>query len=393
MELSGVRIKEHFGLVTNDTNTTQFSFLVSPPKNKESIEKRDIICLDHPIHGNSCQILAEVKEITSYEQVAGSTIGERVGKMLGTAKIIGYVDLSSQDNVIFLQSLLAPPNPGSRVYVPYAKFLEDIFTRGTKGKPLKQPLNLGKTEIMAASENGADQQINFYIDATDLISKHTLISAIDGAGKKYTVAVIIEELIEKTNHRTVILDPSNEYNPKGNTAELDLNCSFDFPTQIINADSKGSEDAVISKINQCPITIVTSEKLSMTEKNEDFARFLKTLAKAIREKTIQPILLVIEDAEDVLPQVVQEILSTKPDMGTVLVTSHPTLLGGKVLSQIQNFIIGKTIDPQDLAHVKNASLSSDEQLASLNMGEWIVNGLDIIRPTKIYVRERNSKVK
>ncbi len=48
MDLADIRIKEHFGLVTNDTSTTQLSFLVSPPKNRESIEKQNIICFNHP---------------------------------------------------------------------------------------------------------------------------------------------------------------------------------------------------------------------------------------------------------------------------------------------------------------------------------------------------------
>ena len=40
MDIADIRIKEHFGLVTNDTSTTQLSFLVSPPKNREGIENR-----------------------------------------------------------------------------------------------------------------------------------------------------------------------------------------------------------------------------------------------------------------------------------------------------------------------------------------------------------------
>ena len=96
MDLSNVRIKEHFGIVTNDTSTNQFSFLVSPPKNRESIEKEDMVSIDHPRYGDACQIIAQVKEITSYEEVAGSTIGERLGKLQATAQIIGYFDLRNE---------------------------------------------------------------------------------------------------------------------------------------------------------------------------------------------------------------------------------------------------------------------------------------------------------
>jgi len=392
MDLSNIRIKEHFGIVTNDTNTTQFNFLVSPPKNRETIQKQEIICLDHPTYGDACQVLAEVKEITSYEQVAGSTIGDRIGKMLATAQIIGYIDLRNEEQP--LSKLLVPPNPGSRIYMPYASFLEDAFNRGTQGKPYKQPLHLGKAEIIAASQEAADQQINFYLDATDLISKHTLISAVDGAGKTHTATVIIEELANKTSHPIVIFDPNNEYTTIGATAKPDQNYPFNFQTALINSNTaKNSQDAITKKIKQGQVTVITAENLTLTEKTEYYASILNALAKSRREKTTQPFLLVVEDAENLPPQVIQEILTTKNDIATILITSHPTMLGGKVLSQTRNYIIGKTIDPQDLAYLKNMISGCDEQLPSLGVGEWIINGLNIIRPTKIHVRERYSKAK
>ena len=77
-------------------------------------------------------MFAEIKEITSYEEVAGSTIGDRIGKRLATAQIIGYIDLRNEARP--MRKLLVPPNPGSRIYMPYASFLEDVFSRGTDGK-------------------------------------------------------------------------------------------------------------------------------------------------------------------------------------------------------------------------------------------------------------------
>ncbi len=219
MDIADVRIKEHFGLVTNDTNTSQFSFLVSPPKNRETIEKHDIVCFNHPKYGEACQVLAEVKEITSYEEVAGSTIGERAGKMLATAKIIGYFDLRSDSRP--LCKLLAPPNPGSRVYMPYASFLENVLNRGTNGEAYAQPVYLGKTEIVGASQQANDVQVNCYLDAADLTSKNTLICAIDGAGKTHLANIILEEIAQKGNHPIVVLDPNNEY------SKIDANSSSD----------------------------------------------------------------------------------------------------------------------------------------------------------------------
>ena len=71
MDLSNVHIKEHFGIVTNNTSSSQFSFLVSPPKGRESIEKEDIVSIDHPRYGDACQVIAQVKEITSLRRGCG----------------------------------------------------------------------------------------------------------------------------------------------------------------------------------------------------------------------------------------------------------------------------------------------------------------------------------
>jgi hypothetical protein len=312
--------------------------------------------------------------------------------MLAQAKIIGYVDLRDADQLIRMRKLLLPPNPGSRVYMPFAKFLEDIFNRGIEGDLYKQPLYLGKAEIIAASEEDTDQRINFYMDGADLTSKHTLISAIDGVGKTCTAAVIIEELANKTILPIIILDPNDEYGTIG-TIEPDSTYRFNFQTAIIKATLEDTPDVIMKKINQRQITIVTAENLSLTEKNEYFTAVLKGLAKSRREKTIPPFLLVVEDAENLPPEVFQEIGAAKNDIATILISSHPTLLGGKALSQIQNFIIGKSNDAQDMAFLKNVIGGNDEKLDTLMIGEWIISGLNILRPTKIYVRKRYSKTK
>ncbi len=390
MDLANIRIKEHFGLLSSDTNTTQFTFLVSPPKNRETIEKQDVVCLNHPVYGDACLVLAEIKEITSYEEVAGSTIGDRIGKRMASAQIIGYIDLRNEAQP--LRKLLVPPNPGSRVYMPYASFLEDVFSRGTDGKACAQPLYLGKAEIFGASLEARDQQIVCYLNAADLTSKHTLISALDGAGKTYTATVIIEELANKTSQLIVILDPNNEYSTIGTTSTSDKKYSFSFQTAIINADAENS-DTVAKKIKASQVTVITAENLTLSEKSEYYANILNALAKSRREKTIQPFLLVVEDAENLPVQAIQEILMSKNGIATILITSHPTVLGGKVLSKMVNQIVGRTNDPEDLAFLKNMISGNGEQLSSLEVGEWIVNGLNIIRPMRIQVRERYSKSK
>lgn len=388
MDLSNVRIREHFGIVTNDTSTSQLGFLISPPKNRESIEKQDIVCFDHPKRGDACQVLAEVNEITSYDEVAGSTIGERVGRLRATAHIIGYFDLRSDRRP--LQKLLIPPHPGSRVYVPYAEFLQDLFSRGAEGKPYKTPLQLGKTEIAAASKEAGDEQLSFFLDSDDLNSKNTLISAVDGAGKTYTAKVIIEELLNKTRSSIVVIDPNNEYAAETTVVEKDHTPPFDFQKITINLDSsKNSEDQIVKKIKQNQLVAVTGENLTLEEKNKSYSRILNALAGYRRQKTTPQFVLVAEEAENLSPQAIQENLYVK-NSATVLITSHPSLLGGETLSKVQTQIVGRTADPKDITYLKNVIGNSHEQLPSLGVGEMVINSLNIMRPTKIQVRQRLS---
>jgi len=386
--LSNVRIREHFGIVTNNTSTSQLGFLISPPKNRESIEKEDIICLDHPRYGDVCQVLAEVNEITSYEEVAGSTVAERIGRLRATAQIIGYFDLRSEYRP--LQKLLTPPDPGSRIYMPYAEFLKDLFNRDAEGKPYKTPLHLGETEIAAASKEAGDEQLNFFLDSDDLTSKNILISAVDGAGKTYTAKVIIEELADKTSCSIVVIDPNSEYAAETTASEKNQIRPINFQTVTINLDSsKGSEDLIIKKIKQNQLVTITGENLMLEEKSKSYSRILNALAGCRRQKTTPPFVLIVEDAENVSPQAIQENLSLK-NSATVLITSHPSLLGGKILSKMHSQIVGRTTDPKDIAYLRNIVGNTYEQLLSLGVGEWIINGLNVMRPIKVHIRQRLS---
>ncbi len=384
MDLADVRIKEHFGLVTNDTNTTQFSFLVSPPKNRETIEKHDIVCFNHPKYGEACQVLAEVKEITSYEEVAGSTIGERAGKMLAMAKVIGYFDLRS--DIRPLCKLLAPPNPGSRVHMPYASFLENVLNRGTDGKPYAQPVFLGKTEIVGASQQTNDVQVNFYLEAADLTSKNTLICAIEGAGKTYLANTILGEIAQKGNHPIVVLDPNNEYSKMEPNSNPEQGKHLHFHSATAN--SKTPPDSVMNQIRSGQITVLTAENLTLNEKSSYYANILNLLAESRRANSLRPFLLVVEDAENLPIATLEELLCSR--VATILITSHPAMLGGKILSKISNQIVGRTIDPEDLAFLKNASEGGEDQLSSLRVGEWVINGLNIMRPLKIHAGKLSS---
>jgi DNA helicase HerA-like ATPase len=382
MEPTNTRVKEHLGIVTNDTSTTQFNFLVTPLKNRRIITKEDYVLLDHPIFGANCPTLARVNEVRSYEEVVGTTLSDKVGRIIATADVIGYVNL--EETIRPLRKLLTPPSPGCRIYMPYAEFLEDTFARDLNGHPLKQPIHLGTLENEATTTNENSKPINIYIDAEDLTTKHTLITAMDGAGKTHTATIIIEEIANKTTHPIVIIDPHGEYN--------NINKHITKPTQKITPNPNKTPKDPTHAIKNNQITILNAENLTPEEKHNALTHQIKTLWKARLNKTTPPFLLIVEDAEnlknDTLGAIAYE--GTKHGIALILIAKHPAELGGKILSQTSTQIIGRTTDKDDIDDLKNMALEKTPRLPKLKQGEWIINGINTREPTEIITRKLNT---
>jgi DNA helicase HerA-like ATPase len=366
-------------MVTNDTSTTHISFLVSPLKNKTSMEKAEYVILDHPTKGETNPIIAEVTEIKGYEEVVGSTLGDKTaGNLIATAQIIGYTNLTEENRPI--RKLLTPPIPGSRVYLPYAEFLEDTFTRDTNGKPYTTPIQIGTMEATATTKENK-KPVDYYLNAEDITTKHTLITATDGAGKTHTATIIIEETANKTQHAIVVIDPYSEYN----TIAEHTNKPFQ---KITNSDKTTKDPTKAIKPNQ--ITTLNAEGLTPEEKQNLYTHYLKNIWKARLEKTIPPLLLVVEDAETLKNETLEAIAyeGTKHGIALILIAKHPTELGGKILTQTTTQIMGRTTDKDDLDYLKNMAQEKAALLPQLKQGQWIINNLATTQLIQILVRQR-----
>jgi len=375
MDLSNVRIREHFGLASNDTHTGQFCFLVSPPKNRSGLEKHDYVLVDHPLFGEACQILAVITDITSYEEVAGgSSVGDKIGKMLATAEIVGYIDLRNENKP--LCEVLVPPNPGCRIFVPLKKFLEDILNRNTKGEVFKTSIQIGMFEASSAEEPGNYLGIKCFLDAQDFTSKHTIITSVAGAGKTHTAKVLIQEMSGKTSAQTILFDPYNEYSSILNSIDktTDLNAKMD-------------KDIIAKEIKKGQITILSGHGLTLQEKRSFYIESLQLLMKLRLEEKIKPLFLIIEEAENLKGETLDQVVAEGRKIGifVLLLTTHPAELGGKILSQMGNQIIGKTTDKEDIEYLTNMA-GTTNALPSLALGEWIINGVSANRPMKVHVK-------
>jgi DNA helicase HerA-like ATPase len=372
MDLSSVRIREHYGLVSNDTHTGQFSFLVSPPKGRGSVEKHDYVLIDHPLFGEACQVLAVITDITSYEEVAGSTIGDKMGKMLATAEIAGYVDLRKENKS--MREVLVPPNPGCRVYIPLKSFLDDILNRNTEGEAFKTPIEIGMFQNSSAEDQEKQGLIKCYLDAQDFTSKNSIIAAGPGAGKTHLAKLLLHEISSKTSTQIVLFDSYNEYLGVIETARR------------IEINQKTDKDSLSKMIKKGLITVLNAQGLELEEKRSFFLESLQTILRLRMENKIMPLLLIVEEAEnlkgDVLNQAV--IIGRKIGISLCLVTSNPSELGGKILSQMGYQIIGKTTNTEDKCTLSKAAATNNGS-ANLAVGEWIINGVSINKPTKVHL--------
>ncbi len=379
MDTAKIRIKEHIGIITNETSTTQINFLISPLKNKNTVEKTDYILIDHPTHEETNPILAEVTEIKSYEEVAGTNNGKTAGHLIATAQILGYTNLQQQNHTI--QKLLTPPKPGSRVYLPYKEFLEDTFTRDTNGKPYTTPIHIGTQEATATTTKENRKPLNHYLNPETLTTTHTLITGTTNTGKTHTAITLTTEITNKTPQAITIIDPHGEY------AKLSENTKKPTQTITLTAEenTKEAKNKLTKTIKTNQTTILNAEGLAPEEKHNTLTQYLTALWKARTEKAIPQLLLIIEDADTLKNETLETIAyhGSKNGVAMMLITKHPTALGGKILSQTTTQIIGRTTDKDDLDYLKNMAQDKTMLLPQLKQGQWVINAPDQPQPTQV----------
>lgn len=160
-------------------------------------------------------------------------------KLIGDCKVIGF----RQSKI--LKSIRTPFTNDAKVEIASDEFIEE-----TVG------LNTDDEAFMGILEHHPDLKIS--LDLKKAITKHIAILAKSGAGKSYTVGVILEEVLKK-NIPVVILDPHNEYSSikYPNTDKRDIKRLEKFgikPQGFLNQVKEFSPD---TKVNpQCePITL------------------------------------------------------------------------------------------------------------------------------------------
>jgi DNA helicase HerA-like ATPase len=75
-----------------------------------------------------------------------------------------------------------------------------------------------------------------------------------------------------------------------------------------------------------------------------------------------------------------------------LLTQHPAEIDGLVMSQMGTQFMGRTTTGTDLECLRNFTEENVQFLSKLRTGEYIVNGMTLIQPTRMFVRDRYSLI-
>jgi len=254
------------GMIFGEVGYGDFNFIVSKESN---LQKGEYVKVNHDAYG---WVLGQVSWIKRYNEmfslnaITGATIpreeaGERI---VAKAKVIGYIDERG-----LLKSPKMPFRPGEKVHQADAA----IIKRALKLEK-KSGIYLGLLE-------GHGGAVPVHLNPNKLIQKHVSVLAKTGAGKSYTVGVLIEELIEK-KVPIVIIDPHGEYasltNPNTNPREVEAMSKFDIspraypnvieftPDQHVNPRADRELSLDITKLGIADFMAMLPTKLSDNQK-------------------------------------------------------------------------------------------------------------------------------
>lgn len=430
MNMNQVHLQENIGMVAGEAAITNFNFFLTPLKDIVN-RKGDYVLLDHPIFGPQCQVLAVVTNIENYEEVVGATLGEKSVKTMAEGSVLGYLDLrEAKTGIIPLRQMTVPVRPGARVYLPYHNFLQAIFSRNLEGRPLIPAVHVGVHSLSANDENGILRNINIYLDADELCRQHTLITSMTGSGKTHTATIIAEELANKHNYNIIIFDPHGEYTTIGifkkDSKELIKKYDEpieDYPFNIgtsiyaheyeetlktfvkygieLGKESKNSikpikalskEDLTLRKL-----TIFNTSGLSPSVRANLFTDCMLALYEGRMRKHIPPFFLIVEEAGNLVSNSEAATLihrftseGVKHGISMCLLCQHPAEVNDNVLSQMGIQIMGRIVDSKDLQCLKYMAQEKVDILPNLRVGEWLINGVALLQPTEIRIRERYS---
>ncbi len=198
---------EKIGTVTAISLPTEFQFQVSPEVKRPHVQ--DFVVIAHPEDGN-VPMLAKIIKISRFNPLLPEEATLELAQLMTEPELSPMPMMGKMEMVSAICQVMGylekgklrepgfPVRPGDSVYLPSPKFLEAILS----GETPHDDLDIGHLRFR--------EDVRVTINANEILNKHLAILAMTGAGKTYTVSVLIEELM-KTGYPILVIDPHGDY--------------------------------------------------------------------------------------------------------------------------------------------------------------------------------------
>ncbi|HKV41444.1 MAG TPA: ATP-binding protein [Blastocatellia bacterium] len=195
-------------------------FVFITPDNNHTRVGEFVYYLAQSKHGNRL-ILGNITERRLARSLPDSFLADPSTPPASIATMIGLMDEKAElyeiDTAVigFFDEGLAdfvnpriPPTPGQPVYLASS----DMLARVLSPRELGQPGGAYIGSLLTREPEGSPQEVPVVLSVKDIVSTHLAVLASTGAGKSYTAAVLIEELMKPANRSAVlVVDPHGEY--------------------------------------------------------------------------------------------------------------------------------------------------------------------------------------
>ena len=306
------------GSISGEVKPTTFDIQVSDA----SVERGSYVKVKHDVYG---WVLARIEFMKRY---LNDFDEERI---LASARTIGYRE---EKNILVPKT---PFKPNEKVYLADTDLITSILGLKTGGSG----------NIYLGTLEGHD--IPVYLDIRKMISKHMSVLAKTGAGKSYTVAVILEELL-KTDIPIVIIDPHGEYTSlKVENDEYDA--MLKYKIKAASYKDKITEYAVNLDVNQNAKKLTLKPIFNTIELSE-------ILPLGLSDKQKSVLFTALRDLEE-------ESINGSYTLDDLMmkVEQEPTNLKWKVISGLEvlkesRIFDGIPVPPEEIVKKGNASIIS-----------------------------------
>lgn len=288
------------------------------------------------------------------------------------------------------------------VFDMHGEYVDATFTNGEVNviEPVINPIYMSFSEIknLANIKGSAHIQERYFRKAFNEARK---VISSGGSSSKDFLEIIFTILEDKyndenssSNEKTKIMDVMNKVD--------DLREKYDNLFNINKGNILGT--IKIGKANVLDLSQAdeSTAEVLVSHIMRNSLQYRKNAVHKTSNKTLDfPVFYILEEAHILAPNKrdsnskfwIQRVAreGRKFGLGLCLVSQSPKTVDHDALSQMNNMIILRLVEPEDQRHVQSASesLSGDlvKQLPSLNVGEAILTGLMTNVPTLVKIDE------